>query len=208
MGLAFLITSDRLQLLSERKVLKQAEYAAMLDAAGLVATARQEAQRLRTEAVADARREKQHAIAQGLEQARIDHAAQLVRGADGQHEQLASMRDAMARLVSKAVAQLVAETDAAQVYASALQRVETLIRDESFIALRVAPGDEQAVRRALAALGQAQGATLDAAVQVDAALPPGRCVLHTAGGTVELGVRAQLEAFGRALRDSGEGAWT
>ncbi|MEK7890358.1 HrpE/YscL family type III secretion apparatus protein, partial [Burkholderia contaminans] len=32
MGLAFLITSDNLQLLSERKVLKEREYAALLDA--------------------------------------------------------------------------------------------------------------------------------------------------------------------------------
>ena len=38
MGLAYLITSDRLQLLCERKVLKEAEYSALLDSARLIET--------------------------------------------------------------------------------------------------------------------------------------------------------------------------
>ena len=46
MGLAFLITSDNLRLLSERKVLKEAEYAALLDAASVIETAQQEAARI------------------------------------------------------------------------------------------------------------------------------------------------------------------
>ena len=46
MGLAFLISTDHLQLLSERKVFKEAEYAALLDAAAVLDAARAEEVRI------------------------------------------------------------------------------------------------------------------------------------------------------------------
>ena len=50
MGLAFLITTDKLQILSERKVLKQHEYAALLDATSILGNAQEERERLREDA--------------------------------------------------------------------------------------------------------------------------------------------------------------
>jgi type III secretion protein L len=50
MGLAFLITSDNLQILSERKVLKEAEYSALLEASSVIDAARTEAARMARQA--------------------------------------------------------------------------------------------------------------------------------------------------------------
>lgn len=203
MGLAFLITSDHLQLLSQRKVLKQAEYAAMLEAADLVETARREARRIETQAKARARQEREQARAQGLEEARIEQAAQCIDGATRHRRQLEAMRESIARLVVKGVAQFVARLDPAQLYAGALAGVDALVRDEPFIDLRVAPDAEAPLRRALEALRRTHEPLARATVRVDAALPAGTCSLHTPSGSVELGVAAQLEAFERALRRSG-----
>lgn len=202
MGLAFLITSDHLQLLSQRKVLKQAEYSAMLEAADLVEAARREAQRIETQAKTRAHEEREKARVQGREQARIEHAAQCIDSATRQRRQLAALRESMARLVVKGVTQFIAQADAAQIYESALARVDALVRDEPFIEVRVAPDSEAPLRRALETLRHAHGPLAAATVRVDAALASGACVLHTPGGSIELGVPAQIEAFERALRQS------
>src|SRR5579864_5106954 len=101
MGLAFLITSDNLQLLSERKVLKEREYAALLDASAVIATARTEAERI----VAAAQREYEARQAAGYEEgvrrAQKTSAAQSYSQALAAAQTMESMKDAMAEIVVK-----------------------------------------------------------------------------------------------------------
>lgn len=200
MGLAFLITSDNLQLLSERKVLKEAEYAAMLDAAGVIEAANGEAERIRLRAVEAAQQDCKQAYARGLEQARVDEAARRIDAALQTQQQLEALRDAMARLVTKAVMQLVAQVDPSLVFEAALGRIDALVRDESFVSVRVAAADEAALRSALDTLRNRMGWTLKVVVQPDVDLPAGACVMQTASGSLDLGVQAQLDAFARATR--------
>lgn len=199
MGLAFLITSERLQLLSERKVLKQSDYAAMLEAAGVVEAAQAEARRLHDEALADARREREAAHAEGLAEARTEQAAQALDAAMVLQRQLDALRESVARLVTRAVTQIVAAADARDVFAAALERVDGLVRDERFVAVRVAPAQAAALQEALHTLGGRLGWPLRVAVETDATLPDGACTMQTPSGTLDLGVPAQIEAFVRAV---------
>ncbi len=203
MGLAFLITTENLQLLGERKVLKEAEYAALLDARAVVEAARGEARRIVAQAVDEAERARQRGYDDGVVQARQAVAERLVNDTLASERQLQALRSAMAGIVVKAVGQFIADADPQDLFEAALLRVDTLIRSEPFISLRVAPAQEAALRLALARLRGEANWTMNVAVQPDAGLPDGACVVHTASGTLEIGVDAQLEAFRRAVERSG-----
>lgn len=202
MGLAFLITTEHLQLLSERKVLKEAEYAALLDAQAVVDTARREAQRIVREANSQAAEMRRRGHQEGLEEAKGVYADRLMEVAMGSRQQLQALRDSMVGLVTKAIQQFVLETDASELFEAALVRVDALIRHEPYISVHVAPEQEAAFRQALGRLKDEAGWIANVSVQADPALAEGSCVMHTASGTLEIGVDAQLQAFQRAIERS------
>jgi type III secretion protein L len=199
MGLAFLITSDKLQLLSERKVLKEAEYAALLDAEAVIGAARHEAVRIVEQAEDDALAARRAGHAEGLERARVEHAQNLVSDALATRNQLHGLRTSMAQIVVKAIGQFMADADPALVFEAALQRVEALVRSEPFVTVRVAPEREDDMRWVLDKLNDEADWGLNASVTPDSDLPVGGCVLITTSGTLEIGIEAQLEAFRRAV---------
>jgi type III secretion protein L len=202
-GLAFLITSENLQLLSERKVLKESEYAALLDASAVLDTARKEARRLVQQAEHDAHEARRQGFEAGVEEARAEYAERLIAVAADSEAHLHGMREAMARLVAKAVTQFIADADPALLFEAALTRVDALIRTEPYVSVRVAPEQEATLRLVLAKLrGEAQW-TMNVNVQADPTLPEGGCVLQTPSGTMEIGVEAQIEAFRRAIERGG-----
>ncbi|WP_457446100.1 type III secretion system stator protein SctL [Roseateles sp. P5_E4] len=203
MGLAFLITTDNLQLLSERKVLKEAEYAALLDASAVVEAARQEARRIEQQARQQAEDSRRQGHEQGLEAARAEYAQQLVGEALAAQRQLQALRAAMAQIVAQAVRQFLGEADPAALLETALRRVDTLVRHEPFVMLRVAPAQEEHVRTALRQLGGELPWAQALAVVADPALPAQACVLQTPSGTLQIGVDAQLDAFRAAVERSG-----
>jgi type III secretion protein L len=200
MGLAFLITSERLQLLSERKVLKEAEYAALLDASAMLDTARDEARRI----VAHAKEQADDVRRQGYEAGRREATSrQAERALDAAAESAAQMqglRETVARLVVKAVNQCISEADPAALFENALRKVDALIRSEPFLTVRVAPAHEGSLRGLVERLRDEAQWTMVITVQADPALPEGGCVLHTPAGAIDIGLDAQLDAFTRVLR--------
>jgi type III secretion protein L len=200
MGLAYLITSDRLQLLCERKVLKEAEYSALLDSARLIETAREEAAHITAAATQQAAKARRDACAAGLREAKAAHADRLLSVATDDHARLGRMREAMAKLVVKAMSQILADVDPVRLYEAALQRVQDLLRTEARAVVRVAPAGEAALRAALARLHEGSSRALMLDVQPDASLPAGGCVLVTAAGTIDIGIESQLDVLARAMR--------
>jgi type III secretion protein L len=174
MGLAFLITTDNLQLLSERKVLKENEYAALLDAAAVVDTARKEAARIGQHAEQGAEASRRKGYEEGLAQAKAEYARQLV-----------------------------SDSLAAALFHSALLRVEALLRAESLITVRVAPAQEADMRETLHRLRNDAHWAMGVTITPDPELPSGACVVQTSSGVLEIGVDAQLEAFRRVVAQGG-----
>ena len=195
MGLAFLITTDNLQLLSERKVLKEAEYAALLDATQVIGVAQSEARRIAQQAEAAAALSERKGYEAGLERAKAEYAGQLVSEALAAERQLRALRRSMAGIVVKAVGQFMAEADPAAQLQAALLRVDSLIRQEPFVTLRVPPSQEAALRTAVAVMRAEAQWSMTIAVQPDSSLAEGACVVQTASGTLEIGIDAQLEAM-------------
>jgi type III secretion protein L len=206
MGLAFLITTENLQLLGERKVLKEAEYAAVLDASQVIAAARAEATRILADAEREAEDHRRQGHAEGLQRAKSEAAERLVSQAMASERQLRALRTSMAGIVVKALGQFIADADPARLFEAALARVDTLIRGEPFISIRVAPAQEATLRLVIARLRSEAQWTMNVSVQPDPALPDGGCVVQTASGTLDIGVDAQLDAFRRAVERGDAGA--
>jgi len=203
MGLAFLITTENLQLLSERKVLKEAEYAALLSASDVVQAARKEARRIVQQAAQEAEERRRTGYEQGLQAAKAEYAQRLIAQAAASEGQLRQLRSAMAGIVVKAVGQFIAEVEPALLFEAALQRVDSLIRAEPFISIRVEPRSEAALRDVLDRLAAESEWAMNVSVQADSTLPAGGCVVQTPSGTLEIGIDAQLEAFRRSMERGG-----
>ena len=200
MALAFLITSENLQLLSARKVLKEAEYAALMDASEVIDAARREALRIGAEAQREAELRRQNGYRDGWARAQADHAAAQVSAAAEAERQLAGMRRTMADIVMKAVQQIAGELDPDLILEVALQRIEALVRAEPFITIQIPLGREQAVRTLLDQLAETLDWPRRANVVVEATLDPDACRILTPSGSIDVGLQAQLEAFARRLR--------
>ena len=202
MGLAFLITGDQLQLMGERKVLKESEYAAVLTATEVVDTARREAQAMQEKARREAQAEREAGYREGAMKARQEYAQRLLSLAATNEQQLRALRSTMAQVVVKAMTQLLSESDPQQLYKAALLRVHAVLSVEPFVTVRVSPGREAALRQTLTELGRQAEWAARTLVTADASLPDGACILQTASGTIDLGVDAQIEAFRRVIDES------
>lgn len=203
MGLAFLITTDRLQLLGERKVLKEAEYSALLDATAVVEAAREEAARLVAQGADDAVSARAEGRALGLREAQAEQAAATLGEALAAERQLVALRASMARIIVRAVEQCIDESEPRALFESALRRVDGLIRDQPFVTVRVAGADARAAREALDRLAADAEWVRRVSLVVEADQRRGACVVETAAGTLEIGVDAQLDAFRRAVARDG-----
>ncbi|ASL49018.1 Yop proteins translocation protein L (plasmid) [Burkholderia sp. AD24] len=208
MGLAFLITSDNLQLLSERKVLKEREYAALLDASAVIATARAEAERI----VAHAQREfdARHAAGyeEGLRRAQQEAAAQSYSQALVAARTMESMKDAMAGIVVKAVRAIVGEMPAARLYATALERIAPLVRDEPFLIVHVAPDRRDEMQEALTSAFAGHERSQRISVVEDAQLTGGACSVETPSGRIDASLDLQIDALRQAIRRESFGSAT
>ena len=203
MGLAFLITTENLHLLSERKVLKESEYAALLDAAALVDAARKEGERIVRQSTRQAEDSRQRGYREGFEAARAEHAQRVVSDAVATERQLRALRAAMAQIVVKGVGQFVAELDPGTLIERALEKVDALIRHEPFLSMRVSPAQEPLVRSVVERLQADNRLPGNVTLQADPLLLPGACVVQSASGTLEIGVDAQLDALRKAVERQG-----
>jgi len=209
MGLAFLITSENLQMLSERRVLKEHEYSALLDANSVVLTAKKEAERI----VADAERRKEEMLRQGYDEgfARGEReGAERAYGAalDTAHA-LALSRGKMADMVVRGLRELVGEFERERIFALALKRIDAFVRDEAFLVVRVAPASVEVMKQAVAhrrAALEDEAHAADAAVRAqavrvvaDASLGNDDCVVETPAGSIDARLSTQIDAIRSAI---------
>lgn len=199
MGLALLLNAGELALAPERAWLKARDYAALLDAQGLLEAACVEAGRLKQQACDEAEAVRQAAREQGLKEGRAQAAAELAALSLRSARVLHRLEAAIARAVTATLGEMVQDLPADRLYESALRKAAKVVRGEAFLALRVPPSRESAARSALAALlddGLLPGAV---EVIVDASLADHACVMESEAGIVSAGLDVQLHAIGTAV---------
>ncbi|RDU98065.1 type III secretion system stator protein SctL [Trinickia dinghuensis] len=209
MGLAFLITSENLQMLSERRVLKEHEYSALLDANSIVLTAKKEAERI----VADAERRRDEMRRQGYDEGfargEREGAERAVAATLDTAHALALSRAKMADMVVRGLRELVGEFERERIFELALKRIDAFVRDEAFLVVRVAPDAVDAMKQTVAdhrnamtdEAHAAESALRAQAVRVvaDASLGSGDCIVETPAGSIDARLSTQIDAIRSAI---------
>jgi type III secretion protein L len=199
MGLAFLITNENLQLMSERKVLKEDEYKSLLDAGAVIDAARHEARRIVRTMAQRVDESRLKGYEEGVAQGRAEYAQRLMSDALETERQLQAMRKSMAGIVVKAVTQMLGSVDPQALLEAALLKIDELIRSEPLVTIWVAPANEGVLRAALERLRTEVNWTLNISVQSSSEMPRNGCLVQTASGTVEIGLDAQIAAIRKAV---------
>lgn len=199
MGLAFLITSENLQILSERKVLKQAEYSALLDASSLLSTAQAEGARILREAQDIYETKLREGHVRGVEQGKREHAEKAYAEALNAARTLDGLRETMAEIVVKAVRAIVGQIDAKAMFETALRRIDALVRDEAFLVVRVAPVCRDAVTEAIEHVWPERKAQ-PIRIVTESGLREDQCIVETPSGMIDAGLDVQIDALRTALR--------
>lgn len=200
MGLAVLLKGGELDLVVGRRPwLKEADHLRLLDAQGLLDTARAQAERWREDADAAFAQAREEGRALGLGEGREQAAAELAGIALQSAAVLRRLESAIARAVDRALAGVVGGLPAEDLYEAALRQAAQAVRGEVFLVLRVPPQHEGPAREALRRLSEGDGPFGAVELVVDASLPPHACVLASEAGTVSAGLDVHLQAISAAV---------
>lgn len=137
--------------------------------------------------------------AAGHRRALAEAHAQFSARARSEHEELQASSDRLARLVMRAVEQVVAETDRDALMRRVSLAVARSIDDATHLTVTVAPADAPSAHRLFGELAREASPPLNLEVVVDDAMDDGTCVCEWDYGVVESSLRAQLASLHRAL---------
>ena len=185
-----LATADPQQL-----VLSPEEVQAWQDAQQLLAAARQEAERIRAEAVQAYEDEKQRGYEEGQAMARMDEAERLIENATRTVDYFAGIEQKIVALVMNAVRRIMADFDDTTRVLSVVQSGLSVMRNQKQLTLRLSPHHAATVReRAQELLERFPGVGMMDIVP-DSRLKGDAAILESEMGVVEASVELQLAAI-------------
>lgn len=164
-----------------------------VEAARILADAQSEADRLRTQAVAEGRERGLAAVTELLVSARV-------RAARSQKDLESSLRTLAVRIAEKIIdRQLSLQPEViVDIVAAALRQAGS----PTEIVVRIHPDDLQALERGRPRLIERAGRSQILTLRADGSIGRGGCALETELGTVDARLPVQLAAIERALRDT------
>lgn len=187
---AELATSD-----PHKLVLSPQEVQAWQDAQQLLAQARQEAERIRAEAVQAYEDEKQRGYEEGVAMARMDEAERLIENATRTVDYFAGIEQKIVALVMNAVRRIMADFDDATRVLAVVQSGLSVMRNQKQLTLRLSPEHAATVReRAQHLLERFPGVGMMDIVP-DNRLKGDAAILESEMGVVEASVELQLKAI-------------
>ena len=189
-----------------QRLLRAAAYREYADAAALIESARLEAERIHREAGAAFEAEKRRGYEEGLRQARLEQAEQMMALVADNIEFIASVERQMAEVVTAAVRKILGEFEEPELTLRLVRQALAVVRDQKRVTLRIAPELADAARAELQRLLAAHPGIGFLEVSPDPRLQPGACLLESELGVVEADLQTQLQALERALRGRIEGA--
>jgi type III secretion protein L len=165
------------------------------DAQQLLAQARQEAERIRAEAVQAYEDEKQRGYEEGVAMARMDEAERLIENATRTVDYFAGIEQKIVALVMNAVRRIMADFDDTTRVLAVVQSGLSVMRNQKQLTLRLSPEHAATVRdRAQHLLERFPGVGMMDIVP-DSRLKGDAAILESEMGVVEASVDLQLKAI-------------
>lgn len=181
------------------KVIKAAEYQAVLDADRLLAEARAEADRLRAEAEAEFRRRSEEGYQEGLRRGQQELSEQMLELVMRGLEFTRGLESRVAELVAIALELVVGEMDSRELLHRVVRQALMAVQDAKQVTLRVNPTRAPSLERWLAANDTPRLRMLSVKVVPDTRMKELDCILETELGAVDASLGVQLEAIRSVL---------
>lgn len=200
MGSMFRLNTDSVRPAAGTKLLKADEYALLLEADGLLAAARRNAEKLEQEAQEAYIRRREEGYRDGLEEGKLEHAEKVMETVLTSVEFIEGIEDTLVSVVNQAIRKIIGDMDDRERIVRIVRNALNAVRGQQKVTVRVAPADEESVTQALASMiGNASGASF-LTVVADARLPRDSCILESELGVVDASLETQLKALENAFR--------
>jgi type III secretion protein L len=180
-------------------VLKRSEYAAVIDAQGIIAAAEEEAALIREEAKAEFERQRQEGRKQGLEEGKAEIAEHIVTCMSQSAAYFSKVEDVMVEVVMRALRRVLGTFDRKDVVEQVVKQALESTRNEGHITVRVPPDQADHLKARVDTILGVFPKVQFLQVLPDSRLPEDGCVLETEIGVVDATIETQLKAIEKAL---------
>jgi type III secretion protein L len=182
------------------KILRARDLAALVDARGLLAQAREQAARIIENAQSAYAAERARGYAEGQEAARLEQVAAMLALTEQKAAYLKRVEEEIVELVMASMRKIFADFNDQDQVLTVVRSGLTLLRQQKQVVLRVNAADAEIVRLAMQELLAAFPGVDYIDVCADDHYPRGECRLETEVGTVQTSLQAQLAILEHAFR--------
>ncbi|THF57269.1 HrpE/YscL family type III secretion apparatus protein [Pseudothauera rhizosphaerae] len=181
------------------RVIPAADHQIWLEAGALIDAARAEAEAIREQARQAYQAEKERGYQDGLEEARLEAAEQMIENVSRTIDYFGKVEERMVDLVVQAMRRIVAEYDDRDRVVMVVKGALGAVRNQKQVTLRVAPDRLDMVKQATNEILAAYPGIGYLDLVGDARLKGDGCILETEIGIVEASLDGQVEALRRAF---------
>ncbi len=196
-----LIDKQNFKLSSDRRLVKAEDAATAESAAGIIAAAEAEAERIREEAKAAFEEEKRRGYEKGLSDGKMEIAMMKLDQVDSSVAFMEGVEQKMAGVVMNALKSFVVEIGDKEILFQIVRKtLNAVIRTQRQVVLKVAPEMADSVRARVSELTAAYPTVETFDVVADPRLKGASCVLETEAGVADASVETQLAAIEKSLQ--------
>ena len=199
MDLVVLTEAPAIKVVATGRVIKCADAALVLEAAGLLAMARQREATTVAQCRVALEDSRALGLREGRAQAGAEFALRLAQAEAARHLTLHALAPTLVEIVADAVAAVLRSADRQQLIASALAAVDGLVKRARWARLRVHPSQAEFARAALAAPGTCALARQMTSVVADAGVGVDDCIFETDLGIADASLGVQIDALRAAI---------
>ncbi len=186
----------------ESKIVPAEEYQAYVDAQGIIAAARQQAEQIIADAQQEFAAQKKQGYEDGLTEGRMEMAEKMVDSVASSVDYFSELEGQIVDLVVKALKKIIGEMGDRERIVSIVKHALAVARNQSKVTVRACPADVEAIQEQLDEIMRPYPAVSFIDVVSDSRLSPGGCILETDVGVVDASIDVQLQAIEKSLAKS------
>ena len=200
MGTMFRLNIDTIQPSAGTKIIKSAELGPLFEANALLDVAREKAAEMEKAALEAYEEKRQEGYRDGLEEGKLEHSEKMLETILTSVEFIENIEHTLVNVVTQAIRKIIGEMDDRERIVAIVRNALNVVRGQQKVTVRVAPVDEEAVLKAMAAMTSTSSGNAFLTVVADARLEKDSCILESELGVVDASLSTQLKALEHAFQ--------
>lgn len=200
MGTMFRLNIDTIQPAAGTKIIKSSELGPLFEANALLDVAREKAAEMEKAALEAYEEKRQEGYRDGLEEGKLEHSEKMLETILTSVEFIENIEHTLVNVVTQAIRKIIGEMDDRERIVAIVRNALNVVRGQQKVTVRVAPVDEEAVLKAMAAMTSTSSGNAFLTVVADARLEKDSCILESELGVVDASLSTQLKALEHAFQ--------